>query len=236
MTLIRYRGGFPALNNATRIAIALPSLLPAPGEKFPVLWLLGDEGKAFNEYLRRMNIEKISEESGYAIVMPEGLHSDYEDMVRGLRWYQYLSEALPVTLRETFPLSEDPEKNLVFGFGMGGLGAIRLGLRNPTFACRFGACDTDFDVFSTDEAHSSEKYIHKLKAIYGDEFRSQEVLKASDVFHLISSVSALPDLRLYLTSGASAPASASSNKLAEALSCDLPLLTDTEAALKAFLR
>jgi len=187
MALINYRGGFPALNNATRFTMAMPDILPADGCKWPVLWLLGEEGRSSDHYVRNSRIESISKEKGIAVVMPEGLHSDYENMLRGLTWFDYVTEGLPAYIYTNFPVSDAPADNMVFGFGMGGLGAYRFSLRKPGFAKAFGCCRADFDVFSDDEKHNTPVFTHKMETIYGDDFRSEEVLNNSDPYRMAAS-------------------------------------------------
>ena len=91
MAMIQFRGSVPPLNNAKRVTIAMPDLLPADGRLWRVLWLLGDEGEMSDALSRKLDTEALSRRTGCAVVMPEGLHSDYENMQRGLRWYDYIT-------------------------------------------------------------------------------------------------------------------------------------------------
>ena len=192
MAIINYRGVFPALNNSTRITIALPDINPKNGEKWPVLWLLGEEGMSSDQYVRKCDIESICRKYNIAVVMPEGLHSDYENMVRGLRWYDFVSDALPKYVYDIFPISDKKEDNYMFGFGMGGLGAFRLALRVPDMAVAFGCSNVDFDVFSRDEMHSTAEYIHKMETIYGDDYFADSVVINSDPYHMIYFAERIP--------------------------------------------
>ena len=197
MAIVNYRGVFPVLNNSTRITMALPEVDPVGCEKWRVLWLLGEEGMTSDRYVRKFDVEAISRKFNIAIVMPEGLHSDYENMVRGLRWYDFVSDALPKYFYENFPISDRKEDNFVFGFGMGGLGAFRLALRNPDMAEVFGCCMTNFDVFVKDRAHRTPEHIQKLKTIYGDDYRSESVLDASDPYRMIKSAERMGKLMVF---------------------------------------
>lgn len=197
MALMNYRGVFPALNNSTRITVALPDVNPKEGEKWPVLWLLGEEGMTSDRYVRKFDVESLSWKYGIAIVMPEGLHSDYENMVRGLRWYDFISGALPKFFCENFPVSDRKEDNYVFGFGMGGLGAFRLALRKPDMAEAFGCCGADFDVFTDDEKHRTPEFIHRMETIYGDDYLSDSVLDASDPYRMLRNAELAPKLMIF---------------------------------------
>ena len=63
MALINYRGVFPALNNSTRITITLPDINPEEGAKWPVLWLLGEEGMSSDYYVRKCDVESLTDVS-----------------------------------------------------------------------------------------------------------------------------------------------------------------------------
>ena len=200
MAIIDFRGSIPLLNNSTRVTIAIPSLVPEKTDKWKVLWLLGEEGRSSDHYVRFSSIEKLSEEWNIAVVMPEGLHSDYENMVRGLRWFDYISDSLPRFIYDNFPVSDTKEDNFVFGFGMGGLGALRLAFRVPEFAAAYGAFGADLDVFAQDAEHSTAAYIRKLQTIYGDDFLSEDILNSSDLYRLASQAQVIPPL-MVISSG-----------------------------------
>ena len=195
--VLHFRGGFPSLGVATRFTLVLPDLLPEEGCDFPLLFLPGDEGRDAVELLYSCDLCTIAEDFGTAAVLCEGLHSDYEDMVRGMNWNRYLSEGLPQFLTENFPISGNAIDRRIFGFGMGGLGAVRMGLRRPGFAAAFGACDTDFSVFSDDAAHTDEAFVHRMQTIYGDAFRALKIRKKSDPFMLVKAAKVFPRILLY---------------------------------------
>lgn len=180
MPLVDARGGFPRLKITTRYSIALPCVYDAPEGGWPVLWLLADDGGLYSDWVRRTAVESFAEELGIAVVMPEGLHSDYEDMKRGLDWNTFVFDELPAYLQGVFPLSADPKKQFVFGAGMGGLGAIRQALRDPAAFAAAGAVDTDFNGFDTDARHTTPAWEHRMATIYGDDFRAAEILARSD--------------------------------------------------------
>ena len=196
MAYLRCRAAFPGLRITARFSMVLPEILPEEGTRFPVLFLLSDEGKSDNEYVRHTDIEDLSRKFGIAVVMPEGLHSDYENMQRGLDWYTYVSKELPEYVSRNFPISDKPEERFFFGKGMGGLGAVKTGLREPGIAAVFGAFDTDFEVFSGDAAHSTPEYLHKLETIYGDDPLREAVRNESDVYRLSAARETLPKLYL----------------------------------------
>lgn len=195
MAVINFRGNLPPLNNTTRFTMVTPNILPEDGRKWRVLWLLGDDGRFSDDMLRRIDAEALSVRINAAVVMTEGLHSDYENMVRGLPWYDYVTKGLPEYIRGIFPVSDSRGDNFVFGVGMGGLGALRIALRDPQFACAFGCCGAqDLDLFADDEAHSDPAFIHRMQTIYGNEFRTEEIKKNSDPLTMAENAVTVPPM------------------------------------------
>ena len=107
--------------------------------KFKTLTLLHgafDDGSC---WVRRTNIEKIADERGFAVVMPEVGNSFYCDMLHGPKWYEFITEELPQAMRRNFPLSDKPEDNYLAGLSMGGYGTMMIGMRHPE---RYAALDS----------------------------------------------------------------------------------------------
>ena len=102
-----------------------------PNEKFQVLWLLHGHSGNFSEWSRYSAIEKLAMDHGFAVVMPCGANSSYNDMPTGMKYYTYITEELPAFLRRRFPLSDKREDNFIAGLSMGGIGAAKLGFANP---------------------------------------------------------------------------------------------------------
>lgn len=101
----------------------------APRAEWPCLWLLHGLSDDHTIWTRRTSIERYAEEAGIAVVMPNGQRSFYTDMARGQAFWAYLSEELPLLLRDFFPLSARREDNAVAGLSMGGYGAAKWLLR-----------------------------------------------------------------------------------------------------------
>ena len=202
MALIDARSGFAGLKITTRYSVIIPDLYEAPAGGWPVLLLLADEGCLYSDWVRKTNVEALAEKYGFAVVMPEGLHSDYENMKRGLDWNTFVFEELPAFLRETFPFSAD--RIVVFGCGMGGLGAVREALRNPEKYLMGGALDTDFGIFEDDAAHNSPEWDHRMKTVYGDSFRDSDIIASNDPFALVRKAKkeSLPELFLAMSENA----------------------------------
>lgn len=205
MALIEARSGFAGLKITTRYSVIIPDIYEAPAGGWPVLLLLADEGCLYSDWVRRSDVEALAEKYGFAVIMPEGLHSDYENMKRGLEWNTFVFSELPAFLCETFPLSAD--KMFVFGAGMGGLGAVREAMRHPEKYALAGALDADFAIFENDDAHSTPEWEHRMETIYGDGFRDAEVIAANDPFALARGLDKDSAPALFLAMSSAAPQS-----------------------------
>lgn len=145
MALIEGRDMFQIVRHSTRFSLILPDT--CNGADAPLLWLLPIRGGLHSEWVRHTPIERWAEALGLAVIMPEGLKSDYTDMVYGMKWWQFISLELPEYLRRVFGLCPERSRQYVFGAEMGGLGALKLGLRQPERFRAVGAADVPLDQF-----------------------------------------------------------------------------------------
>jgi S-formylglutathione hydrolase FrmB len=104
----------------------------ATSRRHPTLYLLHGLSDDHTIWLRRTSIERYVAPLGLAVVMPAVGRSFYTDMVRGQRYWTFVSEELPALARAFFPLSAAREDNFAAGLSMGGYGALKLALRCPT--------------------------------------------------------------------------------------------------------
>ena len=112
--------------------VLLPQGPPPAGRKaHRTLYLLHGLGDDHTMWMRRTGIERYAEAKKFAVVMPAVARSFYQDMAGGPRYWTFLSEELPVLMRQFFPLSAEREDTFAAGLSMGGYGALRLGLARP---------------------------------------------------------------------------------------------------------
>lgn len=96
--------------------------------KHPTLYLLHGLSDDHTIWMRRTSIERYASALGLAVVMPAVNRSFYTDMPNGHRYWEFVSQELPVLAQSFFPLSGKREDNFVAGLSMGGYGAMKLGL------------------------------------------------------------------------------------------------------------
>lgn len=98
----------------------------------PVLYLLHGLTDDHTTWLRRTSIERYVAPLGLAVVMPAVHRSFYADEAHGHRFWTFLSEELPAVVSAFFRVSNRPEDSFVAGLSMGGYGAIKWALREPS--------------------------------------------------------------------------------------------------------
>ena len=98
---------------------------------YPLLWLPADRGVQYDQWVRKTPIERWAEQYGFAVVCPDGQHSNYANMAFGPRWYTYLSHTLPAFLEDHFPVVATKSLSFAFGYGMGALGLLRMAAEAP---------------------------------------------------------------------------------------------------------
>lgn len=121
----------------------------------PVLYLLHDEATAPTDWLSMTSIERYASERGLVLVLPNchrSFYCDYEirDRTDGpnatniaalqtfteLKYESYIMEELIPYVKSMFPVSGKPEDTFIAGIGMGGFGALRLGMKYPDIFSR----------------------------------------------------------------------------------------------------
>jgi S-formylglutathione hydrolase FrmB len=100
-----------------------------------VLYLLHGLSDDDTAWLRRTSIERYVSELGLAVVMPQVHRSFYSDELHGLRYWTFLSDELPQLVDSFFHVSTRREDTFVAGLSMGGYGALKWALRQPSDRC-----------------------------------------------------------------------------------------------------
>lgn len=143
--MIQFRANFfsDALGFSTSATILLPQessqqigLGGGLGTTTPVLYLLHGYSDDDTIWLRRTSIERYASARGLAVVMPNAGTSWYCNEVHGHRYWDFLTDELPTLVQQNFRVSSEPEHTYVAGLSMGGFGAFKWALNQPS---RFAA-------------------------------------------------------------------------------------------------
>nr|WP_205863481.1 alpha/beta hydrolase family protein [Planosporangium thailandense] len=102
----------------------------------PVLYLLHGLSDDHTAWQRWTSIERYAAARGLAVVMPAVHRSFYADEVHGHRYWTFLAQELPHLVSSFFRVSDRREDTFVAGLSMGGYGALKWALREPS---RFAA-------------------------------------------------------------------------------------------------
>ncbi len=134
MALITCQFFSDAIGVQTQMTVVLPQAAAVPAGGWPCVWLLHGLSDNHTVWQRRTSVERYAEARGFAVVMPDVHRSFYADMVHGGAYWTFLSEELPRLARGFFPLARDRRSNAIAGLSMGGYGAFKWALRQPSFA------------------------------------------------------------------------------------------------------
>lgn len=102
---------------------ATPPLLPS----VMVLHGLSSDN---NSYLRFTSAERYATEHKLAMILPDGDHSFYANMLYGHSYRDHILEVWHYA-HQVFPLSKKREDNYLAGHSMGGFGVIKTAFENP---------------------------------------------------------------------------------------------------------
>lgn len=107
-------------------------------KRYPVLWLLHDEGGAALDWLATP-AERLAEQYGVFLIAPDQHHALCTDMKYGPRYEHFLNTELTAICRNCLPISDDPALNWIAGAGTGAYGAVKMALKHPETFSRAAA-------------------------------------------------------------------------------------------------
>lgn len=163
-----------------------PRVHPEPCK---VLYLLHGLSDNHSTWLRMTNIERYAREYNLAVIMPEGHHSFFSNMVYGGKYFTYLTEELPRVLASTFQISTRREDTFIAGLSMGGYGALLSALRRPD---RYGGCagfSAAADIRGMISDDLNRTISETLVPVFGEKL---EIPPSGDLFALTESCAKLP--------------------------------------------
>ncbi len=185
---VHFRSETLQLNVAVNVILPQPPLdSPGFARKLPVLWLLHGLSDDHTIWLRRTSIERYVEGYNLAVVMPAVDRSFYADMVRGNRYWSYVSSELPALMRAYFPLSDRREDNFAAGLSMGGYGAFKLALTYPDHYAAAASLSGALQRFSGNPPTDAPKeWLAELENMFGD--LAQFAGSPNDIYGLAAKV------------------------------------------------
>jgi putative tributyrin esterase len=188
------------LGISTTIQIILPSAAKKK-TKFPVLWLLHDEGKNARSFLYDCSLQRLAEERRVLIVAPDLQNSLGCNMKPTPAWETYLTRSLTAYIFEHFPASSQRSQNFIAGVGTGGYAAFRLALIYPELYCAAAGINSQVDLPQRYAAGKIKpQRLRKLSWCFG-ESREAVVGGQADCFYLAKKLAesgaSTPDIFVY---------------------------------------
>ena len=124
-----------ALDMDTKVDVLLPEdrhhTEDLRGKKYPVLYVLHGTKEDNSSWLHLSNLFLLARDLDLIIVFPSAGISSYVDEYYGQDYYTYISQELPVKLKNFLPISDRREDTFIMGESMGGYGTWRIALANP---------------------------------------------------------------------------------------------------------
>lgn len=151
-----------ALNMDTCVEVLLPEKRlewpqPLKDKKYAVLYLLHGHCQDHTSWLKRSRIEWYLRNQDVIVVFPNGDRSSYVDGVYTHRYETYITEELPLILKNWFPISDKPEDTYIGGLSMGGYGALNAGISHPENYGGIIAMSPAIDHFNLDKGEDMRK-------------------------------------------------------------------------------
>ena len=186
----------------TGLTVILPGdrLYGTAHEPCKVLYLLHGLTDNHTAWTRYTSIDRYIREYNVAVVMPEAHHSFYSDEKLGVKFYTYITQELPAIVADMFAVSSKPEDTYIAGLSMGGYGALRCMLMNPSGyqGCGAFSAMTDMPSFNSQQ---NDPFTQRIaKTLFGE---NQQMPPDADLFWLaeknVKEGKILPEL--YITCG-----------------------------------
>jgi putative tributyrin esterase len=184
------------LGMRTTLGVILPQRILAEAQgknkpKYRTLFLLHGYSDDHTAWQRWTSIERYVEGMNLAVVMPSVHLSFYTDMVHGGKYWQFISEEVPVVVRDLFPLSSARADNFVAGLSMGGYGAIKLALTYPERFAAAASLSGAVDIREVVTAHPADPlnaaWLEQMRNVFGADL-TKVAASQHDLFTLAEKV------------------------------------------------
>ena len=142
-----------------------------PRKRFRTLYLLHGRSDDHTAWQRFTSIERYAEGLNLVVVMPAVHRSFYNDMFYRGKYWQFISDEVPVVARDIFPLSADRKDNFAAGLSMGGYGAFKLALTHPERFVAAASLSGGLDIVESvkaDNPRNDKNRLEEFRNIFGD--------------------------------------------------------------------
>ena len=174
LTEVKFYSETLTLQSTMHVLLPQRSLADAqkkPQKKFRTLYLLHGHSDDHTAWQRWTSIECYVEGLNLAVVMPAVHVSFYNDMAHGGKYWQFISEEVPVIVRDIFPLSSDRKDNYLAGLSMGGYGAFKLALTHPERYAAAASLSGALDIRAVTRPRTDPNnriWLAEMRTVFGD--------------------------------------------------------------------
>lgn len=116
------------LNRKKSFIAVLPSKIKENDITKSIILLHGIQGDE-TDWIRNIDLEKLSDKYNISFICPSGENSFYTDHKNGDLFGEAIGKEFYEKVHQLFNISKRREDNGIAGFSMGGYGALRLGLK-----------------------------------------------------------------------------------------------------------
>ncbi len=124
-----------ALDMDTKVDVLLPEnrriTEDIRGTKYPVLYVLHGYKNDNSSWLNLSNLFLLCRDLDLIVIMPAVNNSMYTDEYYGQDYYTWITEELPVKMKNYLPITDDPDQTFIMGESMGGYGTMKCALSKP---------------------------------------------------------------------------------------------------------
>ncbi|MDD3402446.1 MAG: alpha/beta hydrolase-fold protein [Hespellia sp.] len=117
-----------------------------PDEGYRTLILLHGACDSASDWLLHSRVADYADELNIALIIPSTGNSFYLDDVNSVNSFTFITEELLNYARDIFPLSMKREDTFIFGYSMGGYGAVRAGILRPDLFGKVGSMSGALDI------------------------------------------------------------------------------------------
>lgn len=140
--------------------------------KLQTVYVLHGGGDDDTLIYRLTNLERYAEKNNVMTVNPQVKDSFFINTDYGIRYFDFITEELPVVIQSLFASSDKREDNFVIGMAMGGNAALAVAMKRPDL---YAACvdlsggigcsiDTDNFIQQFEQLH----HLPKFQGAFGD--------------------------------------------------------------------
>lgn len=166
-----------------------PDYRRSKATRYPVLYLLHGLGGHYGDWLTRTNVADYAAQYRMIIVMPEGNDSWYVDGASGLKYESYILKELLPDVDKRYRTIQSRYGRAIAGLSMGGYGAIKFGLKNPSTFAFAGSMSGALApaTWTEDDLKNLKAVYDSLPPVFGA--AGSDVRKANDIFQIVQGIS-----------------------------------------------